>query len=38
MRERETIGGGAEAEAEVEAGSILSRDPHAGLDPGTLRS
>ena len=37
-RERSQVDGEAGREREREAGSLLSREPDAGLDPRTLRS
>ena len=37
-RERSQVGREAGREREEEAGSLLSREPDAGLDPRTLRS
>ena len=37
-RERDRAQAGGEAEAEGEAGSPLSKEPDAGLDPRTLGS
>ena len=37
-REKSQVDGEAGREREREAGSVLSREPDAGLDPRTLRS
>ena len=36
-RERERFKGGREGERESQADSLLSMEPHVGLDPTTLR-
>ena len=37
-REKSQVDGEAGREREREVGSLLSREPHVGLDPSTLRS